>query len=288
MPESRWARARSVARAGRRRLNSHKPYFASDDVVVGPGAVFGRNVRIMSERVRIGRGTVFRDNVTVFATDFTIGNYCTIYDYCFFPGPGSLEIGHNFWLGTAAIVDCQGGTTIGDNVGVGAHSQLWTHMAHGDTLYGCRFDSVKPLTLHNDVWLAGQCLVSPITAGERSLAMLGSVITRDMQADRTYAGSPARDVTEALGPQFAVRSVLERLRILDERLDALLPNSGERRLVRAVDDETFARLHDDTSLLLLNVESRTYSASGHHLEPRVLRGLLPRAKFKPDREDGPI
>ena len=269
-----------VARAVRHRVLG-QPYFAGQNVVVEPGAVFGRNVRILSERVRIGRGAVLRSNITVEASEFTVGDYCTIYDYCFFPGPGSLAIGHNFWLGNGAIVDSQGGTKIGSNVCVGARSQLWTHMTFGDTLYGCRFDRTKPLVLGDDVWLSGQCLVSPIVAGARSLAMFGSLVTRDMEADRTYAGNPAADVTDEFGPQFAIRPVAERKRELDRRLDALLPDAAARRLVRVVDDDGFAAMREDRTLLLLNVESRTYSAHRHALEGRVLRGLLPRAKFTP-------
>ena len=89
-------------------------------MVIGRNVEFGSNVRFDCERVRIGDGASIRDNVIFEASDVTIGNYATIFDNCFFPGPGTLVVGHNFWLGTGAIVDSQGGTVIGDNVGIGA------------------------------------------------------------------------------------------------------------------------------------------------------------------------
>ena len=36
-----------------------------------------------------------------------------------------------------------GGMNIGNNCGIGAHSQLWSHIKYGDMLEGCRFLSEK-------------------------------------------------------------------------------------------------------------------------------------------------
>jgi acetyltransferase-like isoleucine patch superfamily enzyme len=259
------------------------PSFATDDVVLGRNVQIGRNVRFASDRVRIGDGVQIRDNVVIEASDVEIGNYATIYHGCFFPGPGTLRIGHNFWLGAGSIVDSKGDTTIGDNVGIGAQSQVWGHMTFGDTLYGCRWDSAKPVIVDDDAWIVGHCLLGPVRVGARSVAMLGSVVTRDMQPDRTYAGSPAKDMTDKFGSQFEVRSIGERLLELSARLDRLLPDAPERSAVRCAIDATFPTLAEDPDLLVLNVESRTYASHEHPLEGRVLRGLLPQAKFTPAR-----
>jgi acetyltransferase-like isoleucine patch superfamily enzyme len=146
----------------------YRPKFSTNDIKIGCETRFGRNVRFNCKRVRIGNGVIFHDNIRVDAeefdvgdgvifqddirietTVFRIGDYGTIYFGCFFPGPGKLEIGHNFWLGNNSIIDSQGGTVIGNNVGIGADSQLWTHMKYGDIVAGCRFDSVAPLTIGN-------------------------------------------------------------------------------------------------------------------------------------------
>ena len=154
-------------------------------------------------------------------------------------------------------------------------------MTFGDTLYGCRFDRTEPLTIKDDVWLVGHCLVAPITAHERSLAMLGSLVVSDMEADRTYAGTPARDVTSKFGSQFEVRPVEERRRLLEDRLDAVVTDADIRRLVRVVDDKAFEEIGRSSDLLVINVESRTYAPADHPEAVRVLRSLLPRAKFVP-------
>lgn len=270
----------------RARLGGRTPRFASGDVQIGQDVQFGRNVVFNSRRVRIGDGVVFGDGVRVDAESFEIGDFGTVYDGCFFPGPGSITIGHNFWLGTGSIVDAKGGTTIGNNVGVGAQSQLWTHMVYGDVLYGCRFHGQKPLTIGDDAWLVGHCLVSPVTIGARSLAMLGSVITRDMQEDRCYAGVPAADVTDKVGPQFTVRPVEERARMLEARLATFAGAGGGVRpgTFRVAIDASAAQ-GAPTNVTVFNVADRSYTKRGTALERELMRFLLPDAKFIPAAGD---
>lgn len=258
------------------------PSFATDDVEVGEGVRFGHNVRFKSKRVRIGDGCVFGNDVRIDSTEFDLGDYGTIYDSCFFPGPGNLRIGHNFWLGTASIVDCQGGTTIGDNVGVGAHSQLWTHMKFGDVMAGSRFHVAKPLEIGDDAWLVGHCLVSPVKVGARSLAMLGSLVTKDMQADRCYAGVPAADITEKVGPPFKTTTPQERHAYLQGRFAEFQAATGQKAEALIALDP--GRLPGGKDELAFNVADRTYRKTGSALERRLIRFLLPDAKFVPASE----
>lgn len=106
------------------------------------------------------------------------------------------RIGRNCWFGGNVILDSMGGLDIDDNVGIGAHSQVWTHMQFGDLVEGCRFYSNRYMYIGKDVWLVGHCILSPVEVGERSMALVGSVITKNMLPNHIYAGVPAQDVTE--------------------------------------------------------------------------------------------
>ena len=278
---------RSLLRKSARWLNrlaSEEPYFASNDVQVGRNVRFGKNVVIGSERVRIGDGTVIGDNVTITPNVFEIGDYGTIYRNCQFIGPpGEIRIGHNFTIGWGSIVDGHGGTTIGNNVGVGGHSQLWTHTLFGDVMYGCRYHSVKSLVIEDDVWFVGQCLVSPIHAGARSMAMLGSVVTRDMEADRVYAGLPAKDVTDKTGPPFAVTTLEQRRAYMGKRVEEFANRHGIRDLqarVRLLSSTQEMHTVPET-VTAFNLADRTYTKRGSDLEVKLMRFLLPDAKFTP-------
>jgi acetyltransferase-like isoleucine patch superfamily enzyme len=273
----------AIPRAAGARLSRGRPRFSTRDVIVGRHCTFGRNVVFNSKRVRIGDGVHVGDDVRVDAEVFEIGDYGTIYQGCFFPGPGEVRIGHNFWLGASSIVDAQGGTTLGNNVGVGAHSQLWTHMVYGDVMAGCRFDSRARLDIADDAWLVGHCLVSPVTIGARALVLLGSVVARNVAADTTVAGVPAVDVTARFGPQFEPTAVDARADYLHARLREFSSSRGVAdpadHFVVVTAPEALREVPEDR--IGFDVSSRTYTKRGSSLEAAVMRFLLPRAKFVP-------
>lgn len=252
----------------------------ADHISIGKGVKFGRNVVINSKSFVVGDGCVIHDNVKINATNFKLGDYGTIHHDCFFPGPGSLTIGHNFWLGNNSIVDAQGDTQIGNNVGVGAHSQLWGHMVFGDVMAGCKYDVVNQLKIGDDVWLVGHNLVSPVTIGDRSMSMLGSLVTKDMLADHTYAGSPAKDLTEKIGSQFKETSVNERREYFEKRLGDFAAKNKLNvwDFVEVLDSEQEETNEGKTSFFL---QERTYLKKGTNPEMKLLRFLLPRVKFTP-------
>jgi acetyltransferase-like isoleucine patch superfamily enzyme len=259
-----------------------KPFFATRDVSIGRNTKFGRNVVFNCKKVRIGDGVVFFNNIEINAEVFEIGDYGIVYHDSYVSGNGALRIGHNFWLGNTSIIDSLGGTRIGNNVGIGAHSQLWTHMIFGDVLFGSRFHSVKSLEIGDDVWLVGHCLVSPVTIGPRSLALLGSTITRDIEPDKVYGGVPAIDMTSVLGKPFQINPVEERMHLLEKRLDAFARQSGISDIyahVRIVVDANETVRTENVTVF--NVANRTYAKCGTALEHRLIWFLLPTAKFLP-------
>ncbi len=260
-----------------------KPYFGTKDVIVGQNVTFGKNVVFNCRRVRIGDGVIFQNNICINSDVFEIGDYGLVYSDCFFPGPGKLIIGHNFWLGNGSVIDSQAGTFIGNNVGIGAYSQLWTHMSFGDVLYGCVFDSHKNLRIEDDAWLVGHCLVSPVTIGARSLALPGSVITKDMMPDHTYAGVPIRDITEKFGRQFNVTALKERRDYLQKLIEDFAIRyqiNDIAKHVKIVHDKS--EMNDSCDpVTIFNVADRTYLKRQTEIERLLIRFLLPKAKFIP-------
>ncbi len=259
----------------------YRPKFTTNDVKIGRGTIFGQNVRFNCRKVRIGDGVIFQDNIRIDVDEFEIGDFGTIYFGCFFPGPGKIKIGHNFWLGNNSIIDGQGGTVIGDNVGIGAHSQLWTHMQFGDIVAGCRFDSSSSLTIGDDVWLVGHNLVSPVTIGDRSLVMLGSLIVKNIPPDRIFAGVPATDQTEKFGAQFSNTEPDFRKEKLMEMIEAFAFKYDVKNVWDYVEVTTELPQSWDRKKTIIDVSSRKYYKTGSMLEIILIRSLLPRAKYVP-------
>lgn len=185
------------------------------NVTISDSAVI-RGTNGKAKKIEIGDNTYIGDNVQIIVDEFTIGDYCKVHHHSNFHGYKPLTIGHNAWIGQGTIIDSLGGTTIGNNCGIGAYSQLWSHIRYGDPLLGCNYESTNPLTIGNDVWFVGHCIVSPITACDKSMALVGSVVTKDMKENHIYGGSPARDLTDKIPPQFSNITLREKYNLMNQ------------------------------------------------------------------------
>lgn len=264
---------------------------------VGDGTFISPDADIVSQYYYIGDECYIGPGVRITAEPFFLGDYSKIHRGTFiytqnnyFPG-GHVLLGHNFWIGQNAVIDGTGGLRIGNNCGVGIASHLYTHINNGDILAGCRFHSAKPTDLGDDVWFVGFCLSGPIKAGDKCIAMLGSLVTKDMESNRVYGGSPARDMTDVFGPAYDTPDVQDQKRrleaLLDEAVEAFTRDhpgpSGLRpdrsKLVVRVHDESFDGGDDVTHF---HLPSRTYTKRFTLTERVVMRYLAGwRAKFAP-------
>jgi acetyltransferase-like isoleucine patch superfamily enzyme len=259
------------------------PYIKTLDVKIGKGVRFGRNVRFYCKSIRIGDGCVFQDNVRIDATHFEVGDYATFYPGVFIPGPGHLRIGHNLWMGKDAILDAQGDTQVGNNVGIGAGAQLWSHSSFGSLLEGHRFQRSGGLLVEDHVWIAPGVQVAPVRLAERSMLLMGAVVTHATEANRVYAGVPAVDVTGKLGPPFQAISFSERRQLLESRIRNFELQTGRslRDKTRILDESESWDTVQNPNIIAFDLNAFTYQKTRSKLERKLMRFLLPDLKFVP-------
>lgn len=246
------------------------------NVVIEPTAVI-RGISGKAKKIAIGDNTYIGGNVQIICNEFSIGDYGKIHHDTNIHGYRPCRIGHNAWIGQFTIIDSIGGTTIGNNCGIGAQSQLWSHIRYGDTLEGCRFMSENPLTVGNDVWFVGHCIISPITAADKSMALVGSVVTKDMEYNQVYAGSPARSITDKTGPQFREVTVEEKVQKMNGYLKEWGENKKSIRIITSKDE-----MKDPENITYFNVATRTYNKRLTTEEVGFIKFLLAaKAKFIP-------
>lgn len=121
--------------------------------------------------------------------------------------PLYLDYGQNLGIGDGTFVNF--GLTALDvaPIRIGRHCQIATHVqlltAEHPLDPGTRrrgWESARPITLEDNVWLGGGVIVLPgVTIGANTVVGAGSVVTRDLPADVVAVGSPAR-VVRTLGP----------------------------------------------------------------------------------------
>jgi len=217
----------------------------------------------------------------IIAPEFLLGDYSKVHNFTIGLGGQPLRIGRNCWIGGDTILDCVGGLDIDDNVGIGAQSQIWTHIQFGDIVEGCRFHSKAYVHIEKDAWFVGHCIVSPVRIGERSMALAGSVVTKEMLCNHIYAGVPAEDVTHKLGSQFETRTVEEKAVRLQSMIDEFTrqhpQHQGELLVARSPQDI-------QPGVCCFDVSRRVYTKTYSPAEVAFLKTYTPLIKFTPDGE----
>jgi acetyltransferase-like isoleucine patch superfamily enzyme len=259
---------------------------AADELIVGQGVVVERGVLISgksgkAKRVVLGDFCYIGRETRILVPEFRLGDYSKLHAFSFLHGEQPLQIGRNGWIGGNVVLDSMGGLDIDDNVGIGAHSQLWTHVQFGDVVEGCRFHSRRRMHVERDAWFVGHCIVSPVAVGERSMALVGSVITRDMLPNHVYGGVPARDMTEKVGTQFEAIPVSEKAARLQRLIDEFCERRPQFRDRLAVIESAKQKI---AGVTCFNVENRTYNKTLAEAEVEFLKEHVPLIKFVPEGE----
>jgi acetyltransferase-like isoleucine patch superfamily enzyme len=235
--------------------------FGSAKVEIGDCVEIGPGVRVIGDGV------------------LKIGDYSKIHRNTFINASGEVILGEQTWVGERSVLDGTGSIIAGDFLGVGIGSSLYSHIRHGDLSSGCNYNSRGRLIIGHDVWFVGQCLVSPVTVGDRSMAMLGSVVTRNMEENRVYAGVPAKDITDKVGPPWSTPDI-------DYVLHSVRQNVMSGCLQLGLSEDQFAVVkgmpeHQNPFMTYYDVVSRTYTKRLSEEEIKLNKYLFSsRAKFR--------
>jgi len=241
------------------------------NVIISPKATI-RGVQGNAKKIIIGDNTYIGDDVQIILDEFEIGDYCKIQHHTNIHGYKPVKIGHNAWIGQYTIIDGIGGVTIGNNCGIGAHSQLWSHIRYGDPLYGCNYNTTSPLEVEDDVWFVGHCIVSPILAKSKSMALAGSVVTKNMEENRIYGGSPAKDLTDKISPQYTPLTLSQKWNIINQ---LEVPKQ-----IRFIEDDS--QVDNEDNISYFNINTRTYSKKRTEVEVSFMKYLQAKLiKFVP-------
>lgn len=261
----------------------------ADELILGKGVQIEKDVLITgkngpAKKVVLGDFCFIGSNTKIITPEFSLGDYSKINAYTFAHGTNPMHIGRNCWFGGNVVLDSIGGLDIDDNVGIGAHSQIWTHIQFGDIVEGSRFHSQKYMYIGKDAWFVGHCIVSPVKVGERSMAMVGSVITRDMEPNHIYAGVPAKDITDKMGTQFEQRTLQQKVKKLEEIISLFYNSHPEFRDQLKIVTSPDQIVQD---ICCFDVSRRVYTKIYSEAEVVFLKTNIPLIKFTPDGE-GPF
>lgn len=107
-----------------------------------------------------------------------------------------LTAGNFLHMGRFSHINTAREVTIGDEVGIGIGTKVFTHGAYLSALDGFPF-KFAPVVIGSRVWLPN-CIVSPgVTIGDDVVVLPNSVVTRDIPSGSLAGGTPAKVITKA-------------------------------------------------------------------------------------------
>ena len=106
----------------------------------------------------------------------------------------NIRLGDGVFLNFNCVILDVVEVSIGDRTQIGPAVQIYAadHPRDAETRRA-GFEFGRPVRIGCDVWIGGGAIILPgITIGDGAVVGAGSVVTRDVGADRTVMGNPAR------------------------------------------------------------------------------------------------
>jgi acetyltransferase-like isoleucine patch superfamily enzyme len=134
--------------------------------------------------------------------------------------PEKFQCGKNVWIGEGAVLDAQGGLTIGDESQIGLNVMIWSHSSHAQALKGETGSSrdriiYKATSIGSNCFIAGPSVILPgVTIGNGVLIPAMSVVSEDLPDGAIFKDNgrelkKLRNKVETLEKKLA--ELLERL-----------------------------------------------------------------------------
>lgn len=247
-------------------------------VSIGSGTTIGDEVQIRADVVRIGRMCKIEGNFEsswrggnsklfslgdccligrdsrVLVNEFAAGDYVVLHNHLLANGDASLTIGNNSWMGQNGILNANRPLKLGNNVGIGAYSVVWTHGKFGALIDGCLMHKEAPVVIEDDACL-WRAVVSPgVTVGRRVTVLPGSVLTRDAPQGACFGGVPVVDLSKKVKTYRKV-TTKEQFQMMKEFTSEFLSKEYPGRFTaRRPDDYWVGRGPKDAFRLFLKWE----------------------------------
>ncbi len=192
--------------------------FAGGKIVLEDGTQIGRNVDIrVTERLVVGKlsnigdETILRGRRIDLGREFYTNHHAEIGGGSCYERTSSLKVGHWGHMGSYSMINTAMPVTIGDEVGMGRFTNLYTHGAYLSLAEGFPVQ-FAPITLGDRVWLPSATVNPGVTIGHDVVVAAGSVVTKDIPANSLAAGIPAKVIREHFPPRPPDDEVRTRLR----------------------------------------------------------------------------
>ncbi len=195
---------------------------AGGKIVLSDDVHIGRDVDIeVSELLTVGKGAQIRDGTIIHGRHIELGRefyanrHAEIGGGSCFEKTSSLKIGYWFHVGSYSMINTAMSVTIGNEVGLGRFTNLYTHGAYLSLANGfpVQFGAIK---IGNRVWLPSATVNPGVTIGDDVVVGVGSVVTKSIPSNSLAIGIPARVVKDNYPTRPGIEETMTQIRRLLE------------------------------------------------------------------------
>lgn len=196
------------------------------DLIKARNVKIGRNVEISGGKIVLGDNVTISDGVEINVTEKLLIKARSFIGKHFIINGRDVEIGEEFWsghdceigggscfekhsllrmgcwchLGNYGFINTARPVTIGNEVGLGQRTALYTHGAYQSILKGFPVE-FGPITIEDNCWLPGAIVLPNVTIGKNTVIGVGSVVTEDIPSGCLATGVPARVIKKNVYPK---------------------------------------------------------------------------------------
>lgn len=160
----------------------------------------------VSERLVVGEGSKISAGCVIEGRDIEIGNSFWMLPGAVIGGGSAFEpesilrAGHYLHMGRDTLINTARPVYIGDEVGLGTGTKLFTHGAYLSELEGFPV-SFGEIVIGDNVWLPGATVNPGVTIGDNVVVGVGSLVLGDIPSGALAVGTPAKVIREDAYPK---------------------------------------------------------------------------------------
>jgi acetyltransferase-like isoleucine patch superfamily enzyme len=172
----------------------------SESFSIGKNSIIGENNIIRGRKININREFYSNHNSEIG------GGSC-------FEKTSQLSIGYWFHIGSYSIINTAAKVTIGNSVGLGRFTNIYTHGAYLSIFDGYPV-SFAEVSIGDNVWIPGATLNPGVKIGSNVVIGVGSIVLKDIPSNCMAVGSPCKIIKENAYPNPL--SIDKKIEIIDK------------------------------------------------------------------------
>ena len=188
-----------------------------NSVTIGRDVTVHPTAQIIGEEIEIGDFSKIGPDVLITGKSVKIGREAWIGDRAIIGGGraelGSLVVGDFLHLGIRGQINTANDVVIGDEVGMGMNSMVFSHGAYLSEYEGYPYQD-EPVTIGSNVWLPYAIVNPGIEIGNSVVVAAVSLVNKNLPTGCLAGGIPVKILKENFFPRKI--SLEEKIRVLDQ------------------------------------------------------------------------